>query len=76
MALHGSWNRSVGSGARVAFFPMNNGRPGPLEDFMTGFVDKDGNVWGRPVGVAMGADGSMYVSDDGGNVIWRVRHGG
>jgi glucose/arabinose dehydrogenase len=43
---------------------------------MTGFVTPEGNVWGRPVGVAVGADGSLFVSDDGGNVIWRVRYTG
>ena len=42
VALHGSWNRSMASGYRVAFFPMNNGKPGPLEDFMTGFIINDG----------------------------------
>ena len=78
VALHGSWNRSVGSGARVAFFPMNNGRPGPLEDFLTGFVVSDGEGgtpierWGRPVGVTVAPDGSLLVSDDGGNRIWKI----
>ena len=78
VALHGSWNRSVASGYRVAFFPMNNGRPGPLEDFMSGFVVSDGEGgtaierWGRPVGVAVAPDGSLLVSDDGGNRIWKI----
>ena len=78
VALHGSWNRSVASGYRVAFFPMNNGRSGPLEDFMTGFVVSDGEGgtpierWGRPVGVAVAPDGSLLVSDDGGHRIWKI----
>jgi len=78
VALHGSWNRSVASGYRVAFFPMNNGRPGPLEDFMTGFVVNDGSGgeaierWGRPVGVTVASDGSLLVSDDGSNRIWKI----
>ena len=78
VALHGSWNRSVASGYRVAFFPMNNGRPGPLEDFMTGFVVSDGEGgtpierWGRPVGVTVAPDGGLLVSDDGGNRIWKI----
>ena len=42
------------------------------EDFLTGFVTRDGNVWGRPVGVAEAADGSLLVSDDTGDVVWRV----
>jgi glucose/arabinose dehydrogenase len=78
VALHGSWNRSVASGYKVVFFPMNNGRPGPLEDFLTGFLTNDGSGgeqierWGRPVGVTVARDGSLLVSDDGGNRIWKV----
>ena len=78
VALHGSWNRSVASGYKVVFFPMINGRPGPLEDFMGGFVVSDGEGgtpierWGRPVGVAVAPDGSLLVSDDGANRIWKV----
>ena len=78
VALHGSWNRSVASGYRVVFFPMNNGRPGPIEDFLTGFLASDGSngtpitQWGRPVGVTVARDGSLLVSDDGSNVIWKV----
>ena len=78
VALHGSWNRSVASGYKVVFFPMTNGRPGPLEDFMTGFLVNDGEGgvtierWGRPVGVAMSPDGGLLVSDDGGHRIWKV----
>ena len=81
VALHGSWNRSVASGYKVAFFPMNNGRPGPLEDFMTGFIDSDGSGgeqiqrWGRPVGVTVARDGGLLVSDDGGNRIWKITAG-
>jgi glucose/arabinose dehydrogenase len=82
VALHGSWHRSIGSGSRVAFFPMTNGKPGPLEDFMTGFYVNDGEGgvplerWGRPVGVTVAADGSLLVSDDGGKKIWRVSYKG
>jgi len=49
---------------------------GEYVDFMTGFVTADGNVWGRPVAVAQGRDGSLFVSDDGGNVVWRAWWGG
>jgi glucose/arabinose dehydrogenase len=45
---------------------------GSYEDFLTGFVTDASEVWGRPVGVAVAADGSLLVSDDGGNVVWRV----
>jgi glucose/arabinose dehydrogenase len=78
VALHGSWNRSVASGYKVVFFPMVNGKPGPIEDFLTGFLASDGSnntsidQWGRPVGVLTARDGSLLVSDDTGNRIWRV----
>ena len=78
VALHGSWNRSVASGYKLAFFPMSGGKPGPLEDFMTGFLTSDGSGgeqierWGRPVGVTVARDGSLLVSDDGGNRIWKI----
>jgi glucose/arabinose dehydrogenase len=82
VALHGSWNRSVASGYKVVFFPMNNGRPGPLEDFLTGFLATTGandtaiQQWGRPVGVVTARDGSLLVSDDAGNRIWKVSASG
>lgn len=72
---HGSWNRSEFSGYKVVFVPFANGKPtGPMEDFLTGFIadGAKGEVYGRPVGVAMLADGSMLVADDVSNVIWRV----
>jgi glucose/arabinose dehydrogenase len=78
VALHGSWNRSTAAGYKVAFFPMNGGRPGPLEDFLTGFLLKDGaggtpvERWGRPVGVTVARDGGLLVSDDGSHRIWKV----
>jgi len=78
VALHGSWNRSVAAGYKVAFFPMVNGRPGPLEDFLTGFLSTNGEngsaiqTWGRPVGVTVARDGGLLVSDDGGNRIWKI----
>ena len=71
---HGSWNRSKLSGYRVVFVPFANGRPsGPPRDILTGFLAPDERVsYGRPVGVAIGADGSLLVADDVGDVIWRV----
>ncbi|MBI5200307.1 MAG: sorbosone dehydrogenase family protein [Elusimicrobia bacterium] len=73
-AQHGSWNRSVRTGYEVVFVPFRGGKPrGPeYEDFLTGFVTPDGNVWGRPVGVAVGSDGALYVTDDGSDSVWRV----
>jgi glucose/arabinose dehydrogenase len=70
---HGSWNRSEFSGYKVVFVPFENGKPGKPEDFLTGFVTgKDKDVYGRPVGVAVLADGSLLVADDAAGRIWRV----
>jgi len=72
---HGSWNRSVLSGYKVIFIPFKNGKPsGPAEDFLTGFITNlsDSKVHGRPVGIAVLADGSMLVSDDVSNTVWRI----
>ena len=75
---HGSWNRSVRAGYEVIRVPMHHtGRAsGDYEDFVTGFVVDNGHVWGRPVGVAVAPDGSLLVSDDGSNSIWRVIYTG
>ena len=71
---HGSWNRSTLSGYKVIFVPFENGRPaGPPRDILTGFLAPDErSSFGRPVGVALGPDGSLLVADDVGNAIWRV----
>lgn len=73
-AEHGSWNRGVRTGYEVIRVPLHQqGRPtGEYEDFLTGFVTADGKVWGRPVGVAVGNDGALLVTDDGSNSVWRV----
>jgi glucose/arabinose dehydrogenase len=75
---HGSWNRSTLSGYRVVFVPFADGRPaGPPRDILTGFLAPDERVsYGRPVGVAIGPDGSLLVADDVGDAIWRVTAGG
>jgi glucose/arabinose dehydrogenase len=75
-ALHGSWNRKLRTGYKVIRVPLKNGLSvdGGYEDFLTGFVTADGQVWGRPVGVAIGRDGALFVSDDGTNSIWRVSY--
>jgi glucose/arabinose dehydrogenase len=74
---HGSWNRSIRSGYQVVFVPFRNGLPaGEPTPFFSGFVpDPAGkNVYGRMVGVAVGLDGSVLISDDAGRLIWRVSH--
>ena len=76
-AEHGSWNRERRTGYKVITVPLVNGRAtGAYTDFLTGFVTQDGDVWGRPVGVTVAKDGSLLVTDDGSNSIWRVRYTG
>jgi glucose/arabinose dehydrogenase len=76
-AEHGSWNKAVRTGYEVIRVPLKNGHAtGEYEDFITGFVTPDGDVWGRPVGVAVAKDGSLLFSDDGSNSIWRVSYTG
>jgi glucose/arabinose dehydrogenase len=72
-AEHGSWNRKLRTGYEVIRIPMKNGKAtGEYEDFLTGFTVGDGGVWGRPVGVTVAKDGSLFVSDDGSHSIWHV----
>jgi glucose/arabinose dehydrogenase len=72
-ALHGSWNRSGRTGYKVVRVVMKDGKAtGEYEDFMTGFVLSDDEVAGRPVGIAVAHDGSLLVSEDGNNTIWRI----
>ena len=71
---HGSWNRKVPVGFKVVFVPFRNGRPtgaAPV-DFVTGFLNEDGDARGRPVGVSVDPRGALIVADDLANVIWRV----
>jgi glucose/arabinose dehydrogenase len=76
-AEHGSWNRANRGGYEVIRIPMKDGKAtGEYEDFLTGFVTPDGQVWGRPVGVAVGHDGALYVTDDGSRSVWRVTYTG
>jgi glucose/arabinose dehydrogenase len=74
---HGSWNRARRTGYKVIRVPMKDGKAtGEYEDFLVGFVTNDGNVWGRPVGVAVAKDGSLMVTDDGSGTVWRVAYTG
>ncbi|HWY20386.1 MAG TPA: PQQ-dependent sugar dehydrogenase [Candidatus Acidoferrum sp.] len=75
---HGSWNKAVRVGYEVIRVPLHQTghASGEYEDFLTGFVLPDGNVWGRPVGITVAPDGSLLVSDDGSNSIWRVSYSG
>jgi glucose/arabinose dehydrogenase/cytochrome c5 len=77
-AEHGSWNRATRAGYEVIRVPLHQTghATGEYEDFLTGFVLPDGHAWGRPVGVAVAHDGSLLVTDDGSNSIWRITYTG
>jgi glucose/arabinose dehydrogenase len=72
LALHGSWNRSVPTGYKLVRVRVENGRPVSYEDFATGWLAGD-RVTGRPVDPEVGPDGSLYMSDDDGGRIYRIR---
>jgi glucose/arabinose dehydrogenase len=77
IAEHGSWNRRVRTGYQVVFVPFQNDSPVEKPtSFFSGLVpDPTGKeVYGRPVGVAVAADGSLLISDDGARIIWRVSY--
>lgn len=77
LALRGSWNRSRRVGYSVAFVPFKGGNPsGPAEDFLTGWriAPERREVWGRPTGILEMKDGSLLVSEDGGNKVWRISY--
>lgn len=70
---HGSWNRKPHSGYKVIFVPFAAGKPaGQPVDVLSGFLDKDENALGRPVGVVIDQQGGLLVADDVGNKVWRV----
>jgi glucose/arabinose dehydrogenase len=70
---HGSWNRNPQSGYKVVFIAFNGGKPAGLPiDFLSGFLNADGEAQGRPVGVALDKSGALMVADDVGNKVWRV----
>jgi glucose/arabinose dehydrogenase/mono/diheme cytochrome c family protein len=77
-AEHGSWNRGIRAGYELIRVPLHQTghATGEYEDFLTGFVLPDGNVWGRPVGVTAAPDGSLLVTDDGSDSIWRITYTG
>ena len=77
VALHGSWGSEKRTGYKVIRLRFKDGKPtGEYDDFITGFVISDKEVWGRPAGVAVGKDGSLFVSDDGTRSIWHVTYVG
>ncbi len=76
VAFHGSWNRSVPTGYKIVRIPMNGGQPsGPVQDFATGWLIGS-SPWGRPVDIVQAPDGSLFVSDDGAGLIYRIFYTG
>ena len=74
---HGSWNRTQPNGYRIVFIRFSGGKPvGEPHNFVAGFLDKDGNARGRPVGVAVDRTGALIIADDVGNTVWRVSYTG
>jgi glucose/arabinose dehydrogenase len=76
-AFHGSWNRERRTGYKIVRVPLDKSTGkarGDYEDFVTGFVTPEGNVWGRPVGITVAKDGSLLFSEDGNKTIWRVSY--
>jgi len=73
--MHGSWNRASRTGYKVVRVRMAHGAPtGEYEDFLVGFIIDDARVRGRPVGAAVSRDGSLLISDDGANVVYRISY--
>lgn len=72
VAYHGSWNRTVPTGYKLVRIPLVDGHPaGPPEDLLRGWLN-DGVAWGRPVAPLIGADGSLYLSDDRADAVYRI----
>jgi glucose/arabinose dehydrogenase len=74
---HGSWNRAELNGYKVVYIRFAGGRPvGAPMTFVGNFLNSEGKVRGRPVGVAVDRTGALIVADDVGNVVWRVSYAG
>jgi glucose/arabinose dehydrogenase len=73
VALHGSWNRATRTGSKIVRVIFKDGKPtGEYQDFLTGFIVSNEEVWGRPVGVAVDRAGALLVTEDGNGTMWRV----
>jgi glucose/arabinose dehydrogenase len=76
-AEHGSWNRTKRTGYKIIRVIVKDGvATGEYDDFATGFVISDSEVWGRPVGVTVDKDGALLVSEDSSGTIWRIAYTG
>jgi glucose/arabinose dehydrogenase len=74
VALHGSWNRSTPTGYKVVRARLDGAAP-RAEDFATGWLVRR-RAWGRPVDLAVGGDGSLFLSDDAQGVVYRITYTG
>jgi glucose/arabinose dehydrogenase len=73
--FHGSWNRVDRTGHKVVRLPIENGEPtGEYVDFLVGFITEDGEPWGRPSSLVQASDGSVLLSDDDADVIYRIAY--
>lgn len=76
VALHGSWNREKLTGYKVIRIRFKDGKlvDNAYEDFLTGWLpdENSSEIWGRPVGLLVNADGSLLICDDGAKKVWRV----
>jgi glucose/arabinose dehydrogenase len=73
IAFHGSWNRTTPTGYKVVRIPLHNGNvAGPPEDFITGWLNSNGSVSGRPAGITFSPDGTLFVSDDNNGTIYHI----
>lgn len=79
VGLHGSWNRSEGTGFKVIRIPIVDGELQPAEDFVSGWLTGPrgpSDAWGRPVDVQAAPDGSVFISDDAAGAVYRVTFSG
>jgi glucose/arabinose dehydrogenase len=73
ISLHGSWNKKNPDGFKVQRVRFENGKPVGTEDFLTGFLSKDGKSrFGRPAGLVVSSKGRVYVSDDANGILYCI----
>ncbi len=75
IAHHGSWNRKQPDGYRVSLVKLRDNQAVSYENFATGWLIED-KYWGRPVDIEILPDGSLLVSDDFANCIYRIHYEG
>jgi glucose/arabinose dehydrogenase len=72
VGLHGSWNRTAKIGYKVNYYPFKGDKPGDAIDFVSGWLGDDGQVWGRPVDMAVDLNGAIFISDDQSGTIYKL----